>query len=98
MAYSQRQKGRPKRKQNHGMFVVLRTTQEPKNDDMHTVSTVVSTTKSTPKSPPLPSTSALSRNSQSSKWDLFGEMIFSLRRQQKKKLKVSDRKLKSMAN
>ena len=34
MAYSQQQKGRSKRKQNHGMIGHLRTTQELQNDDM----------------------------------------------------------------
>ena len=90
MAYSQRQKGRPKRKQNHGMFGILRTTQEPQNDDMQKVSNTVSTTKF----PCLPSTSAFPWNSSSSKWDLFGETIFSLSHQQKKKSKVSYCELK----
>ena len=83
MAYSQRQKGGPKRKQNHGMFGILRTTQEPQNDDMPMVSNMVSTTKS----PFLPSTSAFPWNSPSRKWGLFGETIFSLSRRQKKNQK-----------
>ena len=93
-----RQKGRPKKTKNHGQFGLLRTTQEPKNDDMHTVSNFVSTTKSTPNSPPLPSASELPLNNRSNKWDFFAETILSPRRRRKKKSKVSDRELKSMAN
>ena len=72
--------GRPKKTKNHGQFGLLRTTQEPKNNDMHIVSNFVSATKSTPKSPPLPSASELPLNYRSNKWDFFGETILSPRR------------------
>ena len=90
--------GRPKKTKHHGQFGLLRTTQDPKNDDMPAVSNFVSATKSTPKSPPLPSASMLPLNFRGNKWDIFSETILSPRRRQKKKSSVSDRELKSMAN